>query len=148
MQFANIQASRVRKWLIAMLKNKNSILPDASKESPHCFGLYDESGKKLTTAYFPSYKIAVQRAKEEYAGKIFTVEDLDNKWLIETAGRYRVRIKQLHKSFKSAMLIMDMTNLYYSRTPENWYTVIPFTYKGKRYVYRENVKEDWIECTV
>ena len=38
-----------------------------------------------------------------------------------------------------------MSELIYSRTPNDWYTFIPFEYNGSQWNYRENAKEEWVE---
>lgn len=121
------------------------IVPVCSEEQMHEFGLFDEVGKRLRTGYFCSMERALERKQEEFPGSNYSVKDLDEEWYVEKAQQYRGRIKELHPAFRKSEIILDMSELYYGRTPENWYTYIPFFYNGQRWVYRESAREDWIE---
>lgn len=121
------------------------IVPISSEENMHEFGLFDIAGNLVKSSYFKDLDRAVLRAKEEYPSDAYTVKDLTEKWYIETALRYRKRIRQLHPSFRTSSIILDLSKMYYGRNPDNWYTFIPFTYKGVQWEYRESAGGDWIQ---
>lgn len=57
--------------------------------------------------------------------------------------RYLDAIKKLQPSFKRSQINIDWANSDHSRN--DFYTVVPFTYQGKHYLYREHINEGWIE---
>lgn len=123
------------------------VVPVCTEEDRHEFGLFDEDGKQVMTSMFCSMDYAVQRAKEEFPDEDYTVRDLTEEWYISTAIRYRRRIKIIHPSFKLTKLVLDMSRMYYSRQPNDWYTCIPFEYGGNSWVYRETASEGWVHRT-
>lgn len=53
---------------------------------------------------------------------------------------------KLKPSFHVSEIIPDMSETYYSRNPNHWYTFIPFTYKGEKWGYRETADgSEWVE---
>ena len=120
------------------------IVPVCSEENMHYFGLFDRDGNKVMESVFKSLEYAKERAEVEFSNREYSVKDLDEEWYITTALRYRKRIKQLHPSFRSTNLVLDMSQMYYSRQPNDWYTYIPFDYNGVRWEYRETASNDWI----
>lgn len=124
------------------------IVPVCSEDNMHEFGLYDSEGKQLHTGYFTSIEQAKLRAADEFPGNNYIIKDLDEEWYITTAKIYQKRIKKLYPSFKKSGLVLDMSNMYYNRNPNNWYTYIPFTYYGAKWCYRETANDDWIEKIV
>lgn len=126
----------------------NCIVPEDTNDSfePfHYFGLFDENGKKLFERPFKSLETAKELALAEFPGKSYSVRDLTEEWYIKKALEYRARIKKLKSSFKLSALILDMSRLYYSRTANDWYTVIPFAHKGQKWIYRESAAAEWVE---
>lgn len=121
------------------------IIPSCEEDSElHEFGLYDENNNQVKTAHFTSLEIAVSKAQESFPEENYTVKDLTEEWYVKKALEYRMRIKKIHPSFKITNIVLDMSQLYYKRSPENWYTFIPFTYNGQTWNYRETASEEWI----
>lgn len=118
---------------------------DDKLEPLHYFGLYDESGSKIAEQPFCSLAFARKRAKDNFPDKIYCVKDLTEEWYVSMAQEYRRRIKGLMPGFKISNVVLDMSRLCYGRTPENWYTVIPFQYNGSNWVYRESASEEWCD---
>lgn len=112
-------------------------------EPLHYFGLYDEDGNKLAEKPFGSLNIAQERAKANFPDREYFVSDLTEEWYVLMAQEYRVRIKGLKPSFKLSSIVLDMSRLCYSRSPDNWYTVIPFQYNGVCWVYHESASTEW-----
>lgn len=121
------------------------IVPVSTEEDMHEFGLYDKDGEQVDTGYFKSMERAIEKAKEAYPGMEFTVRDLDEEWYVKIATEYRKRIKKLRPSFTMTNLVLDMSKMYLSRNPNDWYTYIPFTHRGVKYDYRETADgTEWI----
>ena len=117
-----------------------------NNDEPHEYQLLNKKGEAICdSSYFESKEKAIRAAQKEYPGVEFSVIDLTEKWYIQQAEKYRSRIKKLHPSFKKTSIILDMSELIYSRTPNDWYTFIPFEYNGSQWNYRENAKEEWVE---
>lgn len=122
----------------------NLMLPEPSQRDLHEFGII-VNGKCVDSSYFASYQDAITKAALQIDYPYDEIIDLTKKWYVDVATKYIQRIKKIHPSFKITSLKLDMTRLYYSRTAKDWYTYIPFQYKGTKWAYRENAKEDWIE---
>lgn len=121
------------------------IVPLPSKEETHLFGLYDQKGEKIDEGYFENEKVALAKAKMIYEGSNMRVKDLDVERYLELSRVYRKRIKELHKSFKITMLVLDFTEWFRSTTCNCYYTYLRFTYKEVKWVYREDASGDWID---
>ncbi len=122
----------------------NVILPVSSEDDPHEFALIGKDGSTLFESCFDTYEYAVKRAGEEFPNLEFTVRDITQEWLVEKARIYVRRIKKLKPSFRKTNLTLDMSKMYYSRTPNSWETYIPFSYKNRKYAYIENASKDFI----
>jgi len=120
------------------------IVPMASKEDYHYFGLLDEQGKIIMENPFCGYGRAVVCAKKEFPDCNYTVKDMTRKWYIDLAVQYVKHIRRLKPSFRKSGIIIDMSGLYYSRHPDSWGTYIPFQYRDKRYVYAETASEEFV----
>lgn len=123
------------------------IVPTCEEDSElHEFGLYDKNNNQVKTAYFSSMEIAVSKAQESFPEENYTVKDLTEEWYVKKALEYRKRIKKIHPSFKITNIVLDMSQFYYNRSPEYWYTIIPFTYNGQKWNYRETAGagEEWV----
>lgn len=121
------------------------IVPVCNSDNLHEFGLYDKDNNQLHTAYFSSMEKATQKAKVEFPDLEFTIKDLDEEWYVKKAMEYRQRIKKLHPSFKLTGIILDMSKMYYSRSVNDWYTYIPFTYQDVKWNYRETPDgKEWV----
>lgn len=120
------------------------IVPMASEEEYHYFGLVDEQGKMVMENLFCGYERAATCANEEFPDCNYTVKDMTREWYIDFAVRYFKDIRRLKPFFKKSGIIMDMTGVYYSRNPDSRGTYIPFQYRGKRYVYAETVSEEFV----
>ena len=112
----------------------------------HEYQLVDKDGEIIVeSSCFENINKAKEAAYRQYPGVEFDIIDLTEKWYVELASSYTKRIKELHPAFKVSNIILDMSELYLSRSPEDWYTFIPFEYKGVKWVYRETAGGDWIE---
>lgn len=120
------------------------IVPVCSVENMHEFGLYDKNGNEIMTSMFHSLEYAKERAMAEFPDRDYYVRDLTEEWYVKKALAYRKQIKKLHPNFRLTNLILDMSQMYYSRLSNEWYTFIPFEYNGVRWAYRENPAGDWI----
>lgn len=120
------------------------IVPMASEEDYHYFGLMDEQGKIIMENPFGGYERAVVCAKKEFPYCNYTVKDMTRKWYIDLAVQYVNYIRKLKPSFRKSGIIIDMSGLYYSRHPDSWGTYIPFQYRDKRYVYAETASEEFV----
>lgn len=118
--------------------------PVSYEDDMHEFALCDGQGKLLHTGYFVNIDIARQSAERNFPGNDYLVKDLTEEWYIEIANYYCRRIKKLHPSFKISLIELDLSKMYYSRSLNDWYTFIPFSYKGVAWDYRETASEDWI----
>lgn len=120
------------------------IVPVSSDENMHEFGLYNENGDEIMTSFFCTLEYAREKATIEFPDNDYVVRDLTEEWYIRKAIEYRKRIKRLNPRFRISKLILDMSHMYYSRTPNDWYTYIPFEYNGCWYSYRETAGEEWL----
>lgn len=121
-------------------------IPASTEEDRHEFGLYDENGIEIDTGFFINAEIAMEKALVYYGSdKTFTIKDLTEEEYVSIALRYRNFIKKLHPSFKKSNIILDMTEMYLSRRPEDWYTFIPFDYNGVQWCIRETASAEWVE---
>ncbi len=57
--------------------------------------------------------------------------------------RLKRSIKECHPSFKITGIELDGTDVEVSRS--DMYLVVPFSYRGKEYFYREHAGEGWVE---
>lgn len=120
------------------------IVPVASEEEYHYFGLLDEQGKIIMENLFCEYGRAAACAKEEFPDCNYTVKDTTREWYIDLAVRYFKYIRKLKPSFRKSGIIIDMSGLYYSRHPDSWGTYIPFQYRNNRYIYVETASEEFV----
>ena len=121
-------------------------VPVSSEEDMHEFGLYDEKGTEVSTGYFANAETVMEKAVAYYGcDKVFTVKDLTEEEYLAIALSHRNFIKKLHPSFKKSNIILDMTEKYISRCPEDWYTFIPFEYNGEKWCIRETAGTEWVE---
>lgn len=134
-----------KKKMVSLIKEIGfCYLPD--NDEMHEYQLVNKNGDVLfESSCFESREKAILSAKKIFPGVDFEVIDLTEKWYIKLAEAYRTRIKNLHPSFKETNIILDMSKLYYSRTPNDWYTFIPFEYNGTQWNYRETASGEWIE---
>lgn len=123
-------------------------IPGNEDHRLHYFQCLDSEGTVLhEESYFPSMEKAIEAAKREYPDKDCKIVDLTEKWYLELAEQYRSRIKRLQPNFKKTHIILDISEMYYSRSTTDWYTFIPFEYNGNYWNYRENAMNEWLEKT-
>lgn len=117
-----------------------------NNDESHEYQLLNKKGEAMCDpSYFESKEKAILAAQKEYPGEAFSVIDLTEKWFIQQAENYRSHIKKLHPSFKKTSIILDMSEFLYSRSPNDWYTFIPFEHNGSQWNYRETASKEWIE---
>lgn len=118
------------------------LIPQASEENPHEYEAY-YNGELIGNCFFTSLEEATQKAKEQI--QFDSIVDVTEKWYYDIGEKYINRIKKLHPSFRKSGLVVDLTKMFYSRNPNDWYTFIPFTHKGTKWNYRETASGDWLE---
>lgn len=109
----------------------------------HEFSLIDADGRVVSSGKrFYDAEMALEALKDVYP------DGLPSGWRLrdDTAEKQADYVDAIHKcnpSFKKSFINVNIGLLSVSSV-EN-YAAVPFTYKGKEYVYREHLCEGWIE---
>ena len=106
------------------------------------FELYNSDGALVSEKQFNTVEEATESLNKSFP------EGLPEGWrLIDLTPKYiekcKDAIKKVHPNFQRSHIVVDWQNVLHSR--EDIYTVVPFTYQGKHYLYREHLYEGWVE---
>ena len=128
------------------IPNGYCFISGSTEKNMHYFGLFDSQGNKIMECPFANMDAAINAAKIEFPDDTCDIRDLTCEWYKSIAIRYRKRIKNLRKSFKTSNIILELDKMFYSRNPNDWYTFIPFSYEGGKWYYRETADgKEWLE---